>query len=226
MPVTQQKPRSTTLNQLELRTISQAISRDFAPRFFRPHAKDQRQTQFSAQELREIGRQINREFSHTLEATPPQLVLLPVSPGHLHAYWQLDNQHLATTDPGDTHSAEHQTHPLTLRVYAEAPQPTVTTDPEQLRSVDIAVAAEQNHIEIYLPPVFSDSQQPGVYHAALGLKQEMQAFQPLLHSNSAEPAALPRHQDKPTGSPALLQSIMLSSHPGSPSGKTSSGQGK
>ncbi len=228
MPVTQRKPRSPTLSQLELRTISQAISRDFAPRFFRPRTQDPRQSQFSAQELREIGRQISRNFSHTLEVVPQQLVLLPVAPGHLHAYWQLEKPAVTATSQVDADPVEHATSPLTLRVYAEAAvqQQTAMTAPEPPLSIDIAVAAEQGHIEIFLPPALDDQPQAGIYRAALGLKHQTQTFQPLLHSNSAEPASLPHYQDQPAASPALPQSIMSSSRPGSSAGKTSSGQGK
>lgn len=228
MPVTQLKPRSTTLSQLELRTISQTISRDFAPRFFRPRSQEQRQTQFSAQELREIGRQISRDFSHTLEVVSQQLVLLPISPGHLHAYWQMDKQAVTVTPRVAVEPADHPTPPLTLRIYAEAPAPQqmVVANPEAPASLDIAVAAEQNHIEIFLPPEIGNMPQSGVYRAALGLKHEAQAFQALLLSNSAEPASLPRQQDQSTVSPALLQSIMSSSRHDSSVGKTSSGQGK
>lgn len=232
MPVTQRKPRSTTLSQLDLRTISQAISRDFAPRFFRARAEEQRQSQFSAQELREIGRQISRDFSHTLEIVPPKLVLLPVSPGHLHAYWQLDKPALPASIAGNTQPAEAAATAavqLTLRVYAEqasAVQAPKASEPEQATGTDIAVVAEQGHAEIFLPPASSEPSQAEIFRATLGLIQDGQAFQPLLRSNSAEPAALPRQHQQSAASPALLQSIMSSSHPGSSADKTRSGQGK
>lgn len=222
MPVKPEKPRSPRLSRQDLRTISQAINRDFAPRFFRPRAQELRQTQFSAQELREVSRQISREYSHSTDHHDPQLVLLPVSPDHLYAYWQTDKQPPFTADQ----ASAVQPKTLTLRVYPEPLALENNNFSPPPATFDIAVSTEQQHSDIILPSIAGDTHQAIRYHATLGRTDDADHFQPWLHSNIAEATSAPRPQAQQLSTAAMLQSIMATSHSGSPTDKTSSGQGK
>ena len=95
MPLSSAKFRNRIkLSRQEMCGISQAISRDFSPRFMAGKATGNRETQFSSQELLEISQQISREHAPSRANHPSGLVLLAVSPKRLHAYWHITKQRL------------------------------------------------------------------------------------------------------------------------------------
>ncbi|WP_198243930.1 hypothetical protein [methane-oxidizing endosymbiont of Gigantopelta aegis] len=66
--------------------ISQAVSRDFAPRMQRS------QQAVSAQMLRDVSRTIRRQYrsiTQRVNHAEPVCVVMPVDAGHLHVYWRL-----------------------------------------------------------------------------------------------------------------------------------------
>lgn len=228
MPVKPQKPSPTALSRQEMRTISQAINRNYAPKFFQPHARERQDIQFSSHELREISRQINRDYSHSSENYEPHLLLLSVAPDHLHVFWQLEK--LLPTPAIDSTSkpVEQPQNALTLRIFPEASgEKSQASVVEQAKAIDIIIDSNHGHGEIHLPTPASERRQPVTYHATLGRTVEPEQFQPLLYSNSAESIVLPRAIKQQPSSLATQQSIMLlTSHSGSPTSGAHSGQGK
>jgi len=68
------------------------------------------QITLSQQELLEISQKISREFSSVADSAFPELVLLPVDPFHLYAYWNLAGNFI-NNKPNDNNLQ------LTLRIY-------------------------------------------------------------------------------------------------------------
>lgn len=227
MPVKQPTPDSNTLDQQEMRCISEAISRNYTPRFFRSRAPDPKQIQFSSQELREISRQIGREHGHLGDQRQSRLALLPVAPGHLHAYWQLAPQLSAASEVTSTQTEEPETKQLTLRIYREsepAPNPTPVNHDTHI-VVDIPLPQHQGHQDIQLPLPDGDENRQPSYQASLGWHYPDHPFQVIVDSASAAPGSPPRLPPQQADSPALQQSIMAHRRPET-SMTSRSGQGK
>jgi len=75
------------------------------------HSSQHSHTRLSPQEMFEISQEISRKFSPDASTGTPELVLLPVDPYHLYAYWNLgENKKL-------TESKDEPANPLILRIY-------------------------------------------------------------------------------------------------------------
>lgn len=151
------------LAQTELRSISDQLSRDYAPSISDSAAARKSSIRFSPQELLAISEEISREFA--VRPAPrtdrSEIVLLPVDPQHLHAYWHLDEQHV--NDPGllDT--------PLTLRVYA-------MPDGQDIGNYtptwfDTVIDPPRSHHKVAVP----DAMMGNCYAAAIGHRQDADA---------------------------------------------------
>lgn len=178
----------------ELRDISLQISRDFAPRRFRAATARKVAASFSPRELLAISQQISREYAPRNEANrgAAKLVALPVDPGHLHVYWQLDAPPATATEM-TADQATDPTQPLILRVFTEMPA-TVKPEPAQqsvapapLRSTpswfDVPVNTDRNQQQIALPSPTACI--GGLYQVAIGRLNEHQEFRALAISNHA-----------------------------------------
>ncbi len=200
---TRSRPRAE-LSQQEMRTISQAIGREFAPRFFRRQLAPGSGCSFSSQELRDIGCEISREFAPNRLVRPPGLVLLALSPQRLHAYWQAP-QPLSTAMP---QSAEAAQEPLTLRVFPHA----AATAENRLESpwLDLVVARSGFHADIPLPDAWLRNA-VSEFSAVLGETAADGAFKPLLVSNSATAPA--RYWDSLTALPQVFSQFILPNLP-------------
>jgi hypothetical protein len=131
---------------------------------------------FSSEQLRQVGQTISEEFSlRGSGATVPELVLMPVDPYHLHAYWHID--------AGDTPAVQKGQQPggksdLRLRIFCQ-----YKAQPGQSNSepwFDVAVGTERNWCDVRLP---LDNLR---CRAALGIKSDNQPFAPLLFSNRVQ----------------------------------------
>lgn len=128
---------------------------------------------FSPEQLRQVSQVIAEEFSPCgSDAAAPELVLMPVDPYHLHAYWHIDAD--------DTPAVWKQRQPsgkndLRLRIYCrhEAQSGQATGEPW----FDVAVGTEKNWCDVRLP---LDNLR---CRAALGTKSDSRPFTPLLFSN-------------------------------------------
>lgn len=154
----------------ELYQISQDISRRFAPaapqasnsppanivnnRPFRPkpdkngkkvalHTSRHSRTRLSAQEIFAISNEVSRRFAPEIASATSELVLLPVDPQHLYAYWTIDeSQHTARL----THVNDN---PLVLRVYWR-PDAATGVDDSKIW-FDVALHSLQSRQKVRLP---------------------------------------------------------------------------
>ena len=128
LPETASQIRLSSTDMLE---ISQAISRDFSPEFAAAIPESTAGHKLSPTELLDISEEISREFAPEASAGNLGLVLLPVDPEHLHAYWNIDGSQANMTWKIDTGEQ------LTLRVY-----------PESDKNADVRQAASWFDVEI------------------------------------------------------------------------------
>ncbi|MEI6333282.1 MAG: DUF4912 domain-containing protein [Methylococcaceae bacterium] len=106
------KPQSMISTE-EMLQISQEINLAFTPIFSIEIAAPACQYPLSSKEMLQISEEISLDFAPGVSNNTQKLVLLPVDPNHLYAYWNLGDAPSGSTqktDPG---------HPLTLRIYSE-----------------------------------------------------------------------------------------------------------
>lgn len=127
----------------ELLEISREISQKFAPKLASGMPEGKLRLKLSAQELLRVSEEIRREFAPRLTDGRSVLMLLPVDPWHLHAYWKIDQNEV---------EAGRQTKPgrqLTLRIYPEVCGPIVES--ESTTWFDIAIDSLQGQQKVELP---------------------------------------------------------------------------
>lgn len=178
------------LSPRELLAISQSISREFAPRFGRDEAigtgsASSKSAAFSVRELLAISEEISREFAPRPIQSRSSLVLLPIDPRRLHAYWLLGTSsvktELNTLADNPKSVAEEQ---LTLRVFRQD-EPSLTSNEAAKPECwfDIAVAPAQTRQEIVLP---SEVALAGAkYCAVIGVSHGGEDFTAIAYSNVA-----------------------------------------
>lgn len=128
-----------------------------------PHCK------LSQQSLLDISEKITQEYAPYDSHHQPELVLMPVDPVNLYAYWNL-KQH--ETDQ----TIEHVDKPLALRIYSLTES---DTDPENIKlSFDITVEGLQKQQKIHLPLAAS------AYSAVIGEINADHSFSPLASSDT------------------------------------------
>lgn len=223
MPATPQPPSPLTLTQQEMRAIGRAISRDFGPRLFQARGEQAEPTRFSPQELREISRQISREYSHSSASRAAQLLLLPVAPGRLHVYWQVDKTAAVTL--GSTAQNPPETDApatLNLRLY---PLGDADRQASPSQTMDFDLAGTQGHADLAVA-IEQDRVHAVGYRAELGWIDRQARFQPLLVSNPAPTPPPPRLPEQHAATPAIEQSIMVADRASSAAVSSHSGQGK
>ena len=134
----------TKLSPEEMLEISQEINREFAPGFSPGIPRPGYQHRFTPKEMFEISEEIRLDFAPRASNNTQELVLLPVDPDHLYAYWNLGDENLSTTQKND--SSEKQ---LTLRIY---PEPNNNTDTLKTKSwFDVAIDSARAQQKILLP---------------------------------------------------------------------------
>ncbi|MEY3759576.1 MAG: hypothetical protein RIR39_1067 [Pseudomonadota bacterium] len=106
------KPQAT-LSTEEMLQISQEINLAFTPIFSVEIATSACQHPLSSKEMLQISDTISLDFAPSASNNTQQLVLLPVDPDHLYAYWNLGDDPLGRTQKTDHGQS------LTLRIYSE-----------------------------------------------------------------------------------------------------------
>lgn len=142
--------------------ISQAVSRDFAPRMQRS------QQAVSAQMLRDVSESIRcqyRPVAHCVNHAEPVCVVMPVDAGHLHVYWRLPEA-VADKTPVVKLSSTDATRPEAVFF-----RPQAADSPPQ-------------KIDIVLPAAFENSG----CHVSIGWFEEDNQFHSVLDSVCVEPA--------------------------------------
>ena len=136
------KPQSM-LSTEEMLQISHEINLAFTPTFYVEIATPACQYPLSSKEMLQISDAISQDFAPSASNNTQNLVLLPVDPDHLYAYWNLGDDpsgRTQKTDPG---------HQLTLRIYSETDNLVDTLKKKPY--FDIAVEGAQAQKNIALP---------------------------------------------------------------------------
>jgi hypothetical protein len=129
----------------------------------------------TSRQLFEISQKISNSFNHRISSDISELVILPVDPYHLYAYWHLDDQQLI-----DVKTDSNQK--LLLKIYWKNEQDR-KQDPSKLW-FNVDLDATRNQQKIRLPVNASH------YSATIGTLDENQCWNSLVHSNTIHiPAA-------------------------------------
>ena len=118
----------------------------------------------SQEEILDISQEINQEFPSNVSSTNPELVILPVDPYHLYAYWNLGinlNAYWNVSKSGQSPTSEDELdNHLTLRIYS---QPSHGTDPDKTKIwFDVPINGSQTQKKVRLPSYET------AYSAAIG----------------------------------------------------------
>jgi len=120
---------------------------------------------------------ISDEFSPSgSETAVPELVLMPLDPYHLHAYWHIEADDAPAVQKGQQSGGNND---LSLRIYCRneaQPGQSNNNDPW----FDIALGTERNSCDVRLPLDHLRCR------AALGRKSDNRPFLPLLFSNRVQ----------------------------------------
>jgi hypothetical protein len=162
------------LSAEEMQRISDEIARNFAAHFSSHLSSHAEPVRLSAMELLDIGNQIRRDFAPKPSTfNIPEVMLLPVDPAHLHAYWSLSGN--AGTDQNENENEAIQ--PLTLRIYSEAGEQE--TDTESLSWFDVAIDSSISQQQVAIPVEAGGK----TYSAAIGKQCGDAGFIEIAHSN-------------------------------------------
>lgn len=176
------------LSTNEILEISEAINRKFTPS---ASTTSPLTANLTPQEMLAISDEISREFSPSHLFDFPQLVLLPVDPEHLYAYWNV----LEKNEP-DPPDKPHE--PLTLRIYAESGKQNSGITAHLCFDTPVKNLSMQQSIKL---PV-QDTQT--TYSAEIGRYESDAGFVPVMHSNSIR---LPRANWAPGLNPEISEAL-------------------
>jgi Domain of unknown function (DUF4912) len=131
------------LSPQEILEISQEISRRYSPvataKLTQPITPE---FGLSPTEMLEISEEISRKYALQTFVDSPQLVLLPVDPHHLYAYWSPAQEKITSVLKDDSHE-------IVLRIY---PQPDENTKTPPIQSwFDVVIDNSQTQQKVPLP---------------------------------------------------------------------------
>lgn len=156
------------LSAREMLEISQEINRNFTPCFSNPMPELAENIRLTPRELLDIGEEISRDFAPKLVCNAPELMLLPVDPGHLYAYWNLgENREISSPANGQ----------LTLRIYSQSDEESAAS--ETVSWFDVAIDSPLTHQQVSLPSPVDET----AYSAAIGKCGADDSFIEFAHSN-------------------------------------------
>lgn len=159
------------LSSKELLEISQEISREFAPSAVIDSPEPVSKIKLSPKEMFEISEEIRQDFAPRASNNAQELVLLPVDPEHLYAYWNLGDDKPDATPKIDS---ENQ---LTLRIY---PEPNKNTDILKTKPwFDVAIDSTQAQQSVFLSMQAHET----AYSATIGKRFPDNSLVPFVHSN-------------------------------------------
>jgi hypothetical protein len=156
------------LTPTELLEISREINQEFAPVFSVKKPEPAGQDALSPQAMLEISEEIRQDFAPKASDKTPKLVLLPVDPEHLYAYWNLGEDKLNAPQ-------KNTADPLTLRIYPASDKNAAITKPW----FDVAVADSRAQQPVFL----SMQTHAAAYRATLGNRHHDNSLAPLAYSN-------------------------------------------
>lgn len=159
---------TVNLSAKDMLEISQEISRDFTPCFSNPVLELDEKIRLSPRELLDIGEEIGRDFAPKPFGNTPELMLLPVDPGHLYAYWNLGKDR-------DISMADNEQ--FTLRIYSQPDQEQAAV--KAVSWFDVAIDNPMTQQQVSLPGSVDET----AYSAAIGKCGADDGFISIVHSN-------------------------------------------
>lgn len=168
------------LSQQELRAISREINQDFSPSLAVSHLQSSAALRLSPKELRTIGEEISREFAPMPVTGVAELVLLPVDPTHVYAYWHLTDAQM--TSLSETVPDDKDEEPLTLRIYSQPPEHPVLKPPTVW--VDVAIDASRTQQSVQIPDAIAKTNDAVFYAAVIGKRDSDNHITPFAQSNT------------------------------------------
>jgi len=155
------------------------------------------QIQLSADEILAISQTITQAYMPSSAATEPELVILPVDPYHLYAYWHLEETGAITKAKAEECGT------LALRIYWH-PEPVQKSSVSKLW-FDVTVKKPQDQQKVQLPIDATE------YSAVIGRRYADHSFAALAISNSIHvPRGRMALEQKPNG--LLAKDSLLSEH--------------
>ncbi len=207
----------STLSTEEMLQISQEINLAFTPIFSVEIATPACQYPISSKEMLQISDAISLDFAPRASNNTQNLVLLPVDPDHLHAYWNLGDDHPVSTPKTDP------VQPLTLRIYSEPDNLADTLKKKPY--FDITVEGAQSQKNIILPQHFHQT----TYSATLVKHYQNDNQAPLASSNITHvpPGKVMQHsaKDRPIEVKSTAQPVKISQGTSFYKNNSASGQG-
>jgi hypothetical protein len=161
------------LSPQEILDISLEINQVFAPILSVKTPSTAYSNSLSAQEMLDISEDINIDFAPNAAQNKQELVLLPIDPHHIHAYWNLSNSLPNTLKTNDTKDQ------LTLRFYSNANFDMTSTETKPWFDLSIDNLHSQQHVFL------SHHTQENKYSAAIGHRDQDNQFTVFAVSNTA-----------------------------------------
>jgi hypothetical protein len=169
------------LSAKDMLEISQEISRNFTPCFSSPATEPDEKIRLSPRELWDIGEEIGRDFAPKPSGNIPALMLLPVDPGHLYAYWDLGR---------DKDISMPDNEQITLRIYSQSDDEEASA--ETVSWFDVAIDNPMTQQQVSLSCPVNET----AYSAAIGKWGADDGFIAIAHSNIIHaPLRTAWHQD-------------------------------
>ena len=159
------------LSQEEMLEISQEINHEFAPNFSTAIPSPGYHPKISAKEMFEISEEIRQDFAPRASNNTLGLVLLPVDPDHLYAYWSLGDDKLNGIQKYDF------TNQLTLRIFPLPKKNKAITNTKSW--FDVAIDSAQAQQKISLPLRAHET----AYSATIGNRYPDNSLVPFVSSN-------------------------------------------
>ena len=157
--------------------------------------------QLSQKEMRNIRQNISQEYGPKVETNSPELVILPVDPFNLYAYWNLGEDKEVARNP------KHSGSDLVLRIYW---RPDNSHDIAETKLwFDVPLTGYQNQRKVHLPIDETD------YSAAIGKRSPDRSFDLMAYSNMIHvprSRMAPVRQSKDKVKPSVAASKVLNSY--------------
>jgi Domain of unknown function (DUF4912) len=143
------------LSPPEILEISQEIGRNYSPVVSVNPPQPAAKIRLSPAEMLKISEEISRNYTLKISTGLPQLVLLPVDPNHLYAYWNPGQDRITPALKDDSHE-------IVLRIYWQ-PDENIKTTPTK-SWFDVVLDNSQTQQKVLLPTQVNAS----AYSATIG----------------------------------------------------------
>jgi hypothetical protein len=143
------------LSPREILEISQEISRTYSPVASVNSPRLAAKIRLSPTEMLKISEEISRKYTLKISTNTPELVLLPVDPENLYAYWNPVQTRITSASKDDSHE-------IVLRIYSQPGENTRTTTTKSW--FDVVIDNTRTQQKVLLPMQVNAS----AYSATIG----------------------------------------------------------